>query len=212
MTARSRRVALVVLTLSSAGCSTVQPLRPLEPGDFALEGSLVGVFLREDFVYAGAQPLIGARYGLTDTLELRGHLHPVGLFASVLSGDLGIVWHGPRVGEVRFHGALDAWWLSDPRANTGGLRGLINARSLVHWEASEVVWPFATLDAGLAFDDGDFVPGVGTGLQFPLGVWEVSIEARLSAFDERTNDFSQPYVGIGGQGILYGGIGLAYRL
>lgn len=190
----------------------MKPLQPLEPGAFALETSLVGVFLHEDIVYAGAQPVIGARYGLNEELEVRGHLHPVGLFASVISGDLGLVWHGPRVGDFRLHGALDAWWLSDPRAETPALRGLINARSLVHWELSEVVWPFASLDAGLAFNDGDFVPGAGLGAQFPVGSWEISVEVRASAFDERTDDFSQPYVGIAGRGILYGGIGVGYRL
>lgn len=207
------RCTVGVLLLGIGGaCSTVQPLRPLDRGQWVVESSAVGAFFYEDFVYAAAQPVVGARYGLSSKLELRAHWHPALLVSSIVSGDFGAVWHLGRLHRFGFHGLLDAWWLFDPGASTQALRGVANARALAHWEASDSVWPFASLDSGIAFDDGDWIPGVGLGLQFPLGVWELAIESRLSAFDERTRDFSQPYLGVGGRGILYGGIGVGYRL
>lgn len=102
------RGAIVFTTLlMMIGCSTVKSLRPLAPGQVAVQSSLVGVFLHEDVFYGAAQPAIGARYGLTDTVELRGHIHPATWVSSVVSGDMGVVWHGPRLGALRFHGALD---------------------------------------------------------------------------------------------------------
>lgn len=176
------------------------------------QSSLAGAFLHEDVLYGVAQPVPGIRYGLVRDLELRGHVMPAFLLSSILAFDAGVVWHGPRVERVQFHGSADVLVLTDPFNAPRSLRGAANARALVHWEATEALWPFASIDAAIAFDDGDFIPAAGLGAQFQLDPWELSVEARLGAWDERTLDFSQPYLGVAGRGILYGGIGVGYRL
>ena len=190
----------------------MQPLRPLAPGDWVIESSLAGVFLHEDFVYGAAQPVPGVRYGLVPNLELRGHVMPALLLSAIAGFDAGLVWHGPRVDQVQFHGSADVLVLVDPFNRPAALRGAFNARATAHWEATATVWPFASIDGAVAFDDGDFIPAAGIGTQFQLDPWELSIEARLGAWDERTLDFSQPYLGVAGRGVLYGGLGIGYRL
>jgi len=212
------RVALGVFAVMLVGCATARPLRPLEPGTAAAEVAVPGVLVRTDtYRMPVGVALVGARYGLTEDVELRARLHAMTLVKGIVGVEGGGVVHAlaPRGWVPGLHVTGDLIALTSP-AHWGGsvghsVRGAVSVGLLADVEVVRWLRPYVGLEQTVVLYDGEYVASALAGVQLCLGRFELSLETGLAGLNHASRDYTEPYVGLGGRGAVWLSWGLAYR-
>lgn len=213
------RLSSALLLIPLIACSTARPLKPLPPGEWAVEASQPAIFVENNGVeFPIASLVFGARVGVTEEVEARFRIHPVPLALGIVSVEGGAVWHvQPAAGWMPgFHLTTDLSITTAPgewgEGAADSLRAAGDVAVIAHWEPHPMVWPYVVADNAVIFVDGTVVTSAMAGVQFfPGHSVELSVEFGYAGFQQPTRDFTQPFVGIDGRGALYMAFGLAYR-
>jgi hypothetical protein len=213
------RAALALLACLAAGCSASRPLRPLPPGAFAAELSAPGLWARtESATFPVGTLVVGVRRGLSRDVEVALRAHPLLLATGILGLEGAATWHAtPARGVVpalHLGGTLST--LASPRHAGEGpgdsLRGALALDVTAHWEPHPRLWPYVVVQNALVLADARHVASAFVGAQARLAErWDLSLEAGVAALDERTRDYTMPYLGVGGRGVLAMSWSLGYR-
>jgi hypothetical protein len=212
------RALLFILAGTLVGCATARPLRPLAPGTAAAEVAVPGVLVRTDtYRMPVGVLLLGARYGLTNDVELRARFHAMTLVKGIVGLEGGAVYHAftPRGLGPGLHLTGDLAALTSPthwgRSVGESVRGAASVGLLADVAPLEWLRPYAGLEQTVVLYDGAYVASALVGVQVNLGRFELSLETGLAGFNRQSRGYTEPYVGIGGHGAVWLSWGLAYR-
>jgi hypothetical protein len=216
----SQRAALPALLVLLTACSAARPLRPLPPGSLALEVSVPGVWIQNERTFPVGLPVVGARYGVRESVEATFRWYAPLAAAGIGGGEVGGVWHvfpGASGWIPGLHLTSELSLLVAPshfrEAFTHGVRGATAVDLLAHWEPWARLWPYIAVQYGVILADGRIVGSGYGGLQLRVtDRWDVSFETGVAAATERTREYSQPYLGMGGRGVLWMSWCATYRL
>ncbi len=207
------------LVLAAVGCSTARGLRPLERGEWAVDLSAPGAWTQSGQVaFPVGTVVTGGRYGLGEGREVRLSWHPTEIVVGVASLEIGgVAWRRAAQGWVPGLAlSSDLSLMMKPSLFSEGLsrsvRGALDVSVAAHWEPWGWLWPYVVHENVLILADGQYLSSIYGGGQ----IWftkrvGLSIETGWAAHNTRTRRYTQPYMGIAGQGVLWLGWSVTYQ-
>lgn len=161
----------------------------------------------------------GARFAVTDALEVGARLHPAALVTGTIALEAGLTWHvtRPSGGIPGIHVGGTGLFLTNPRTWTRGayesIRGALELEVLLHWEPVRWLWPYLVLEDAVELAQGSVVATAAAGVQsWVTGRVGLSLELGLTGLGQRSSSLTASYVGLGDHGALWLGLGVIVRL
>lgn len=214
-----RRGAWIAFALASLpACHASRALRPLSPGQVAIELSAPGVWFSGEQTFPAAIPVVGARAGVAPSVEATLKWNPSLAVMGIAGLEVGGIWHAlpgnGAIPAVHLGGELSTM-LSGRHLGSGTpepFRGAAAMDLTLHWEPTKWCWPYFVLQNALVFSKPTWISSAYAGLQFAVSErWDISGELGIEGWNLQSRDYTQRYLGLAGRGALWMSWGVSLR-
>lgn len=205
--------ALAIVALLAASCSSVQPVRVMEPGATAITGSIGGAFIPQKNPAAILPYLTaGMAHGVSDDLTVHGHAHLLMAAFGVAGIDFGASYRALHQHDVVPEITLGAQFLTFAKVSSEpNFRLYPNLTANASWKVAEESLLYAGTHATLQFGPSDVLVSPFIGYQFPVSkAFNLQIEGTWQAMNRNTTagvfEGLSSINGTGSFGFFIGGI------
>lgn len=163
--------SILLLTLgASTGCTHTHQVRPLGKGNASVHASLGGPLVRLfDTVLPIPIVSVGGAYGVTERVEVLGHVDLMGAAFGSFHYDMGVAWH-PMVSDQGFKPTLTLGAGAHVLATSESVLVAPTANVASAWRLARKHLVYVGLDAALPMrDSATFVAGPLLGAELRLG-------------------------------------------
>ncbi len=215
-----RGLPAVALGALAACCNPARPLQAMPRGGIAVDVGVPAVLVRTaSATFPVGDLVVGARYAVTDGLEVGARLHPAALVTATVAVQAGLTWHvtRPEGGVPAVHLGGTGLFLTNPRGWSDGpeesLRGALELEVLLHWEPLPWLWPYLVFEDAVELRDGGVIATVAAGIQcWVTDRVGLSAELGLTGIGQRSSALTASYVGASDHGALWIGLGFIHRV
>lgn len=208
--------AMAMIAIVISACSSVQPVRVLEKGSYAVTGSLGGAFIPEKSP-AGILPYLtaGGAHGVTEDLTMHGHAHLLLAAFGVAGLDYGASYRAlaqnGSVPEVTVGAQLLMFAKLSSEPNP---RVYPNLTANASWQVGTSSLLYTGSHLTYQFNNSEVFVSPFVGYQFPLNkAFDLQIEGTWQAINRNTSaGVFEGLSSIGGKGSYGFYIGGIYKL
>lgn len=205
--------ALALFALVAASCSSVQPVRVLEPHATAITGSMGGAFVPQKNP-AGILPYLtaGVAHGVSEDVTVHGHAHLLMAAFGVAGIDFGASYRAIRQDAALPEVTVAAQFLTFAKVSSEpNFRLYPNLTANASWKVADASLLYTGTHATLQFGPSDVLVSPFVGYQFPVGKsLNLQIEGTWQAMNRNTSagvfEGMSSINGTGSFGFFIGGI------